>query len=60
MAARQGFVLQKSRRRDPRALDFGEYQILDAGTGAIVLADHNRGYGCDLNEVESYLLEEPS
>ncbi|HEX3960426.1 MAG TPA: hypothetical protein VHZ03_27945 [Trebonia sp.] len=33
--ARQGYTLSKSRRRDPRALDFGRYTITD-GTGAFV------------------------
>mgnify|MGYP005855834667 CR=1 FL=1 len=28
MAERQGFVLEKSRRRDPRAKDFGLYRLL--------------------------------
>lgn len=29
MAARQGLILAKSRRRDPRALDYGEYWLFD-------------------------------
>ena len=28
MAERQGFVLEKSRRRDPKAKDFGMYRLL--------------------------------
>jgi hypothetical protein len=32
MAERQGLVLHKSRRRDPRALDYGTYQLLDGHT----------------------------
>lgn len=27
VAARQGLVLQRSRRRDPRAVDFGKYRF---------------------------------
>jgi hypothetical protein len=29
VAARRGFMLTKSRRRDPRALDFGQYTLTD-------------------------------
>jgi hypothetical protein len=32
-AGRQGLRLQKSRRRDPRALDYGTYQLVNARTG---------------------------
>jgi len=28
MAERQGFLLEKSRRRDPKAIDFGLYRLL--------------------------------
>jgi hypothetical protein len=34
MAERQGLTLQKSRRRDPRATDYGLYRLLNAATGA--------------------------
>lgn len=30
MAERQGFVLRKNRRRDPRAIDFGRWYVIDA------------------------------
>ena len=30
MASRQGLQLMKSRRRDPRALDYGTYWLVDA------------------------------
>ena len=36
MADRRGLVLSKSRRRDPHAIDFGLYALLDTQTrGAI-------------------------
>ena len=28
MAERQGYILEKSRRRDPKAKDFGKYRLL--------------------------------
>ena len=45
-AARQRLVVAKSRRRDPRAYDFGEFRLLD---GDVVLV---RG---SLDAVEVYL-----
>jgi hypothetical protein len=33
MASRQALVLEKSRRRDPRAVDYDTYTLRDAGTG---------------------------
>jgi len=60
MAERQGLKLEKSRRRDPRAWDFGTYQLVDPYTNTIVA--HNfatgRGYGLSLDEIEEYLAPE--
>jgi hypothetical protein len=57
MAERQGMRLEKSRRRDPRALEFGTYQLVDIRMNAIV--HHNSatgvGYGLDLDDVEDWL-----
>lgn len=44
MAKRQGLELVKSRRRDPRALDFGAYQLVGASE-----------VGATLDEIEEYL-----
>jgi hypothetical protein len=52
MAERQGLRLVKSRRRDPRALDYGEYWLM-AGDD---LVPHTRGRGLD--HIEAYLLGE--
>lgn len=48
MADRQGLQLNKSRRRDPRALDFGTFTIL---RGDEVVA----GPGLSVDEVEAFL-----
>ncbi len=53
-AARQGLVLRKSRRRDPRAYDFGRYWLLDASLTMIVAGGQ---FGMNLDEVEGYLKE---
>ena len=55
MAQRQGLVLARSRRRDPRALDFGTYMLLDAETSAVVARGSDRGYGLTLDDVEQQL-----
>lgn len=51
-AERQGLLLQKSRRRDPRALGYGTYQLVDARTNAVVdMGGLPGGYGLDLDQV---------
>jgi hypothetical protein len=35
MAERQGLKLEKSRRRDPRALDYGRLSLIDIKTNAV-------------------------
>jgi hypothetical protein len=39
MAERQGLTLEKSRRRDPRALDYGTYWLRDASGGEVATGD---------------------
>ena len=53
MAERQGLHLEKSRRRDPRALDYGEYYVSDATTG-VQLAGYSHSLR-DLDAVEYWL-----
>jgi hypothetical protein len=54
MAARQGFALSKSRRRDPRAYDFGTWQL-----SPTLPATRPRGRHVfhDLDELEAFLIE---
>ncbi len=56
MAGRQGFVLVKSRRRDPRAVDYGGYWLVDPRANALVAGEQ---FGLDLDEVERELLATP-
>lgn len=56
MAERQGLQLQKSRRRDPRALDYGTYQLVDVQTSGLVAYGRQSGYGLTLDEVERELM----
>lgn len=49
MAERQGLQLSKSRRRDPRATDFGKFFLSQNG---ILMSPES---GMDLDEIEAYL-----
>ena len=53
---RQGYVLVKSRARDPRDLTHGGYQIVHPAHGGLVAGwgNANRGYALDLDDVEEW------
>jgi len=55
MAERQGLSLHKSRRRDPRAMDFDRWMIVDAFTNSIVAGELNTPRALSLDEVEEWL-----
>lgn len=60
MTERQGFRLVKSRRRDPRAVDFGRYRVETAdGVEASRFAS-TMGWGLTLDEVEERLTQPDS
>jgi hypothetical protein len=50
MAERQGLALTKSRRRDPRALDYGRYRLV---RGRTTVLDTRA-----LDDVEAYLTKD--
>jgi hypothetical protein len=52
MADRRGYMIQKSRRRDPRAVDYGNYWIVDPSTNGLVAGDE---FGMSLDDVEDWL-----
>ena len=56
MAKRQGMFLAKSRRRDPRAYDFGMYGLRDSHTGNWLTFD---GLSLSLDQVADWLTDEP-
>ncbi len=58
VADRQGLRLLKSRRRDPRAVDFGGYMLVDAITNGAVLGSGSFSFQADIEEVEAYLTGE--
>jgi hypothetical protein len=57
-AVRQGLTLSKSRARDPRALEYDRWHIIDAYTNTIVAGAHPWNYSLTLDEVEDYLASE--
>jgi hypothetical protein len=58
-AERQGLRLEKSRRRDPRAIDYGRYALIDPAYGGTVHASAPWGiYALDLEDIAHYLLED--
>jgi hypothetical protein len=60
-ARRQGYELRKSRRRDPLAIDYGTYGLVDrsAGNSGVLVAGGETGYGMTLDDVEGWLNPTP-
>jgi hypothetical protein len=62
MAQRQGLEILKSRRRDPNALGFGRWMIVDPYNSNAIVADSVGPTGepnLDLDDVELYLTKGP-
>lgn len=55
MAERQRLTLRKSRRRDPRAYDYGRWWLLDPRTNTPVAGGED---GTTLEAIEEYLTRE--
>ena len=55
MLQRRGFQLVKSRRRDPRALGFGGFIIVDASANAVVAGEIDSPRALNLDEVQAWL-----
>ncbi len=53
-AERRGLKLKRSRRRDPKAVDFGGYMLVDIRTDAVVLGGGVFSFQASLEEVETY------
>ena len=57
VAVRRGLRLVKSRRRDPQALDFGCYALVDASANVIVFGTWATGrLEATLDEIEGFLF----
>jgi hypothetical protein len=56
MASRQGLAIRKSRTRDPRAIDYGRWAIIDPYADAVVAGTEAIGRPhWTLDDVERYL-----
>jgi hypothetical protein len=59
-ADRQGLRLERSRRRDPRAIDYDRYWLLDLATGDVVAGASPIGRPAwDLDQIETWLTSDP-
>lgn len=58
MAERQGLKLERSRRRDPRASDYGTYRLVNPETNTIEAYGGYCDYGMTLDEIERSLTRE--
>lgn len=58
MAERQKLYVQKSKRRDKRAHDFGRYRIVDERNVIVVGGKDIGDFTMTLDEVETYLEKE--
>lgn len=56
-ATRQGLRLEKSRARDPRAVDYSTYHLVDVATNTIASSGNQSGYGLGLHEIGQVLAE---
>ena len=54
-AHRQGLHLVKSRRRDPRAVDYNTYMLVDIATNGVVSCGLQSSYGLGLDDVDREL-----
>jgi hypothetical protein len=59
MIDRQGYLLEKSRRRDPRAVGYGLFRIVDPTTKTVVAGEGQRAeYTMSLDEAEAWATED--
>ena len=52
-------MLKKSRRRDPHALDFGGFILIEARPNCVILGGSPNEFSATLDEVESYFDAPP-
>lgn len=57
IADRRGLRLERSRARDPQALTFGGYQLINLQTGSCECGWGNaaRGFAASLDDIEEFL-----
>src|SRR5438105_1269226 len=55
MAKRQGLQLVRSRRRDPLAVDYGRYMIVDPDSNRSVAGELGGAHAMTIDDVEEWL-----
>ena len=58
MAQRQGLRLEKSRLRDPRAIGYGGYLLIEVKSNLVMYGDNPYPYCCHLDDIAWYLAPE--
>jgi len=53
--ARRGYRLEKSRRRDQQAIDYGGYMIIETSTNSAILGASPHPYSATLDEVSKWV-----
>jgi hypothetical protein len=55
-ARKQGLMVEKSRKRNPNAYQYGTYMLIDGATNTVVAtSDHETGFGLSLDDIEAEL-----
>lgn len=55
MADRQRVVIHKSRTRDPRAVDYGGFMIIDGDSNSVLIGGDPYPYSATLDDIEAWL-----
>jgi hypothetical protein len=59
IAERRGYSLEKSRRRDHKAPDFGRFRLVSVREGHAVVGDEPIRFSATLEDIEEWLGERP-
>lgn len=59
-AQRQGYQLVKSHRRDPRAVGFGGWMIVDPHSNSVEAGGMGDGFQMTIDDVEEWLSASPA
>ena len=57
LARREGYLVRKSRSRDPDAIGYGAFMLIDRDTGGAILGGYPFQYTADLEEIREYLTQ---
>lgn len=55
VASRRGMEVQKSKRRDERAIDFGGYMLVDTASNSVVMGGDPHPFSASLEQIEEWL-----